>query len=311
MSFTPFKILPALTLLVLAGCLSDNEDGKDGNGGDGKGNRITVNETSRLLEIIPQSESAPGELIVEEIDEWCEDGERKTETYEWIQNFWIEDKVMLQWEAYDCKAMRLTRDKANATSPLGTWKAGSLYDAEIPEAFRMPFCDDGYEDVEVTFLQDLEITQVITEDKVTNTVSGRVCFAGMFGALLFDTDGEDDNPVVQNLSCESVTLAMDGKTATLESRFRDNRVSMTFRHADTTCTANFPFDLGDVGPLNCSEETPEDEELAAFSACLARSGFLPDTEGPYFDTTTTLALQKKAVGHGIANTLRKALRRAR
>lgn len=300
-----FKILPALALVTLTGCLSGNED-ENGNGG-GKGGKINVTETYTLHDITPQSESAAGQLVIEGIDEWCDEGELKSETYEWIQNFWVEDNTMLQWESYDCKATRLTGG-AGGSSPLGTWKSTALYGADIPEAFRLPFCEDE-EDDELTFFRDAEITQVVTENSISRSISARVCFAEMFGTLMFLGDDESEGPELQSADCESATFRADGKTATFGSRFENDKISMTFQHAASTCKADFPLSMAEIGDLNCSEEEEEDQGFQEFYTCMFQSGFF----GDMFDNVElekAATLKKKTAGHELVKTLRKALHQA-
>ncbi len=307
MSFSPFKTLPALALVTLVGCLSGNDD-ENGNGGGVSNGKITVTESYTLHEIIPQSEAAPGQLVIEGIDEWCDDGVLKTETYEWIQNFWVENNVMLQWEEYDCKAMRLTGG-TNGSSPLGTWKSTSLYGADIPDDFRLPFCEDE-EDEDIMFARDMEVTQVVTQNSIRSTISARVCFAEMFGTLMFVGDDESEGPVLQDASCESVTLVNDGKSATLGSNFRNDRISLSFQHAGSTCKADFPLSFAEIGDLNCSEEQAEEEGYEEFYTCMFQSGFFGDMgDMGDIELAKTAAMEKKVAGSKIVTALRKAIRR--
>lgn len=305
MSFNLFlKTLPTLALVTLVGCLSEND--KENGGGGGKNGKINVTETYTLHAITPQSESAPGQFVIEGVDEWCDDGVLKSETYEWMQNFWVEDKTMLQWESYDCKAMRLT-GAVSDSSPLGTWKSTALYGADIPEAFRLPFCEEE-EDDELMFLRDVEITQVVTRNSVSNTISARICFAEMFGTLMFVGDGDTEGPVIQGADCESVTLVADGKTATLASQFKNDKLSMTFQHAASTCKADFPLSVAEIGSLNCAEEEEEEEGFQEFYTCLFQSGFFSDMLEDIEDDGLA-TLEKKAGDKELFKTLRKALRR--
>lgn len=272
-------LVAGAALLLAAACtLSDPDKGdKDDKGPDGEGG-FSVQQEMTLLAHTPPRNGQPGMLVTREIETWCEEGAPVRDTVADTSLYVIQGGELFVWGDGDCTVGE--RLSGTSSTIMGTW-TGTYAEGTggpVPAPYRPAECDDlGEEDdFDFSFIEDSKTKIVVSEDKISMSMSGTLCYARAMATLFSALSPEVDTV---SLGCsEAVLRNADNETATLTSSYTGGEVSLTFQYGATTCLLVESLDLlpsedEDV----CAEGNGEgagDEGME----CMGASGFFGDME---------------------------------